>query len=228
MNALLHPFLLTAIISILGGLTATAATTGSPASSAFSDAKCLTLQTVREPIEVTAEDLVTKAYGVIDADLSQEQVAECMEMMHLNATVEEENLWLDSADGYRVSYYGMTPEVSAYAKFENQEISGYSFFFMFPYDSSANKMSANDSQCEFCSTLLQELFDMGADMRADDSSESLFNAAGNYGDSNLNVSLIDNGIADNAGQYILILEVEPNAFTAADELPAIDNMMAAN
>lgn len=228
MNALLRSLILIAIISILGGFNASAEVTSTPLAAALIDGKCLTFRNAPEAFKMTAEDLVTKVYGVVDNDLSQEQVIECIDMLHLSPSIDDSRLWLDSTEGYRVTYCGMTPEVSAYATFEENAVSNYSFFFMFPYNSSINKESANGSQCEFCSTLLHELSALGADMRADDSSDVLFSAAGSYGTSNLNVSLVDDDIADNSGQYILILEVEPNAFTAADELPAIDNMMAAN
>ncbi|MBD5356927.1 MAG: hypothetical protein HDR88_08000 [Bacteroides sp.] len=219
MNTLLRPLMLATAILILGTVTASAEATSV-------DGKFMTLQPAHKPITLTAQDLVTKAYGVVNADMGQREVVEAITDMHLNPSNEDSRLWIDSADGYVLSYNGMTPEVSAYATFDNETVSGYSFFFMFPYESDAHKVVANYNQCEFCSTLLQELNDMGIDLKANDSSDSLFNAAGSYGDSNLNIALIEDGIADNAGRFIVILEVEPNAFTPADELPAIDNMMA--
>lgn len=182
--------------------------------------KGITFTAPTKHIELTAEDLVTKAYGVLDTDMSQSQAIEFFDVMNLVPSEDNSRLWLDSIDGYVISYYGMTPMVSACARFTEESISDYSFFFLFPYVSNTDKETANSNQCEFCTTLLQELHDMGADMKANASSDLLFDTTGYYGYSNLNISLIDEGLTDNSGQYIVILEVEPNSFSPADNLIA--------
>ena len=88
--------------------------------------------TVREiPVEVTAEDLVTKVYGVIDPSVSKH---ECSDQVFriLRLRPEEDNaaLWLETSGGYGISYYGMQPEVSAMARFGNETLIDFCFFFI--------------------------------------------------------------------------------------------------
>ncbi len=219
MTTLIRPIIL-AIMTAATMCLNTAAADPTPSHSNSDFVRSITFTAPENHIKLTAEDLVTKPYGVLDADMSQSQAIEFFDMMNLVPAEDNSRLWLDSADGYVVSYYGMTPMVSAYARFTGDSISDYSFFFLFPYASETDKGNANHNQCEFCATLLQELHDMGADMKADASSDSLFDTTGYYGYSNLNISLIDEGLTGNSGQYIVILEVEPNAFSPADNMMA--------
>lgn len=171
-------------------------------------------------VELSAEDMMTKVYGVISPDVSKEQ---CSDMAHsiLRLRPEEDNaaLWLDSADGYVISYSGMQPEVSAMARFGEDSVSDFCFFFLFPYE----KDSKDDStrrQADFCGSLLQEMHDIGMMMGRNSASDDLFEAMGDYKGNFVDVRLMDDRHDGENGRYILILSVEPQGFTPADDIYA--------
>ena len=78
-------------------------------------AGCMTAN-ARQPVEMTAEDLITKVYGLLDRTCSK---AEMMKAVRQTAGLvpqeDEYGVWLDTGDGYIIDYYGLTPEVSARA-----------------------------------------------------------------------------------------------------------------
>lgn len=188
----------------------------------------------KAPVKVTARDLVTKVFGVADHRLSSDELkAQTTKSLDITPVEDEGNLWLDPTDGYAVSYYGMVPQVSAVAVYdnENHEISNFSYFFLFPYVQGARE-NANYEQCAFCTSLLQEMEDLGMDMGTRADSDALFQAVGNYGENLVNLRLVeqqadasyvmDPDHASGAGKYILVLDIEPDAYTNADSWMAAD------
>lgn len=186
------------------------------------------------PVKVTARDLVTKVFGVADHNLSSEELkAQTKKSLDIIPVEDEGNLWLDPTDGYAVSYYGMVPQVSAVAIYDasNGELSNFSYFFLFPY-ASGERENASYEQCAFCTSLLQEMDDMGMDMGTRADSEALFQAVGNYGENLVNLRLveqqgddtyiIDPDMASGEGKYVLVLDVEPNAYTQSDTWTAAE------
>lgn len=187
-------------------------------------------------VSVTARELFTKVFGVASHSLTSDELKrEAIRVLNMVPAEDEGGLWLDSSDGYCVSYYGMTPRVSAVAMFDNPEgpVSNFCYFFLFPY-AGATRERANFEQCAFCSSLLQEMDDIGMDMGCPESTDALFEASGNYGENLVNIRLIDQNteagtegsaatVADKAGRgdaaggsYVVVVYVEPRAFTEAD------------
>lgn len=175
----------------------------------------------RMPVEMTAHDLVTKVYGVIDANVSRESLSEeSSRMLNLMPEEDEFGLWLEHDCGYSISYYGQTPDVTAMAEFENDCVKDFAFFFLFPY-SGDDKECVNKRQAEFCGCLLQEMQDMGIDLGLNVSAEALFELAGMYAGNFVEVRLIDELQDAGAGRYVLYLKVEPDAVTSADCVAAL-------
>lgn len=182
----------------------------------------------KTPVKVTARDLVTKVFGVADHNLSSEELkAQTAKSLDITPVEDEGNLWLDPTDGYAVSYYGMVPQVSAVAIYDTKdgELSNFSYFFLFPY-SAGSRENANYEQCAFCTSLLQEMEDLGMEMGTRSDSDALFQAVGNYGENLVNLRLveqqgddtyiIDPDMASGNGKYVLVLDVEPDAYTESD------------
>lgn len=107
-------------------------------------------------VTVTAVDMVTKVYGVFDPSLTLKQTRKAVKKnLKINPSVEKNDLWLESDDGYVVNYSGMTPDVSAVAQYdENDSIVGFCYFFKFPY-TSTTRCEVNREQCAFSSSLLE-------------------------------------------------------------------------
>lgn len=198
------------------------------------------------PLSLTARDFITKVYGFIDPSCSKSQ---CIEAASKAASIvpqdDEFGLWLNAGNGYAVSYYGMRPDVEAMAQFDNAKLSNYGFFFLFPYDS-GNREQANSKQAEFCGSLLQELRDMGLTLGRPIQTDAIFEAVGDYAGNNVEIRLVEEVVSadgsdgaqyadamsakceasaagpDASGRFILILNVEPSAFSQADNLAALD------
>lgn len=172
------------------------------------------------PLELTAIDLLTKVYGVLDTGLDEKQAIEQAESAYdLTPSADSNGLWLDSADGYVVSYYGMTPPISAVAHYDDDGVADYSYFFLFPYNP-GERHAADIAQCAFCGYMLQEMHDLGLMLGVPDSADSIFETVGSYNDCRLAMRLVEEQHADNSGRFILILKVEPGAFTPADDVLA--------
>lgn len=165
------------------------------------------------PVELDARDMVTKVYGIIDPGLSKSEcVSRTRKLLSLTPGEEEGVLWLDSDQGYRINYYGMLPETSAMARYGHTGIADYGYFFLFPY-SNGGKAQTIRQQADFCGTLLQEMHDNGLPMDLNTATSDLFEAVGDYHGSLVDVRLLDEPGEGGAGRFILILSVEPNAFT---------------
>lgn len=171
------------------------------------------------PLLLTADDMLTKVYGVIDSGLDKEGVIKASEtILDMSPTDDRACLWLDPSDGYGICYSGMQPDVSAMARFDRDSISDFGFFFLFPYQK-ADKHKTIEKQVLFCGSLLQEMHDMGAELGNDDSTDGLFDVSGDYNGNFVAVRLIDDPGADPQdpeGRYIMILSVEPRGFTESD------------
>lgn len=188
------------------------------------------------PLELTARDFVTKIYGVLDAGVSRDDcVSQSRALLDMTPGEDEYGLWLESADGFRIDYYGMQPEVSAMAGFEGDTLDRYGFFFLFPYEA-GGRQTANGRQARFCGSLLQELHDMGLALGTTDARAAIFEAVGEYGPDVVEVRLMEENEAipvdrtsqgdfmdaasiaaadASAGRFIVILSVEPDAGIAA-------------
>lgn len=172
------------------------------------------------PLELTAIDLVTKVYGVLDTGLSEKDaVKEAGRRFNLTPSADSEGLWLDTADGYVVSYYGMTPLLSAVAHFDENGATDYSYFFQFPY-ASGSRHTADTAQCAFCGYLLQEMNDIGLMVGVPDTTDSIFEAFGSCDDKYINVRLLEEENIDDSGRFILMLSIVPGAYTSSDEIMA--------
>lgn len=196
---------------------------------------------LHKPMELTAHDLMTKVYGVVDSKLSKEECSECAQkLLKVSPEEDEFGLWLDTRDGYLVSYDGMSPEISAVADFEDGKVERFGYFFLFPYEA-GQRRAANRHQCEFCSSLLQELKDMGLTIDEEQNDTALFELTTDYAGNSVEVKLMEENDsvpvtvtaqsdampseaiakADNAaGRFILILSMEPDP--AADILADIE------
>ena len=170
---------------------------------------------------ITAEDLVTKVYGALSPECSKaELLGGCVSEFNLSPSEEDNGMWLDSSEGYCLSYYGMiVPQVSAIASVERDSVANFGFFFLFPYTIS-NREDMNRRQAEFCGCLLQEMKDIGMTLAVISGSDSLFELAGDYMGNYVTVRLTDEG-AGASGRYVLCLYVEPDGFTPADDFAAI-------
>lgn len=176
------------------------------------------------PVKVSAADLLTKVYGVVSPTLTKPLVRkEAGRLMNMVPVEDEMGLWLETADGYGVSYSGMTPDVSAMAQFEDDHVKDFAFFFLFPY-SRNGRSDANDRQADFCGSLLQEMNDIGADMDVNTLSDALFEISGRYADNFVEMRLVEDTVADAAGKdngrFIVIITVEPDGYRDGD-IPAL-------
>ena len=172
------------------------------------------------PVEVTAEDLVTKVYGVIDPSVSKHECSDqAFRILRLRPEEDNAALWLETSGGYGISYYGMQPEVSAMARFGNETLIDVCFFFMFSYQEDS-KVECTRRQADFCGSLLQEMHDIGIPMGRDSLSDDLFDVSGSYKGNFVNVRLMEEQTADSTGRYILILSVEPEGFMPVDDIYA--------
>lgn len=172
------------------------------------------------PLELTAADLVTKVYGMLDTGLSRnEAIKEAGDRYRLTPSADSMGLWLDSADGYVVSYYGLTPPVSAVANYGSEGVTDFSYFFLFPYAAGERK-NADSAQCIFCSCLLQEMNDMGLVVGVPDVTDSIFEVFGSCDDKWLNVRLVEQVQDDDSGLFVLMLNIVPDSYTGADGIMA--------
>ncbi len=121
----------------------------------------------RMPVEVNASDLLSKVYGVAECQLdSAACIGKVVDLTGMTPVADEYGHWLDSVDGFRLNYYGLTPEVSSMARFNDGGVGEFAFFFIFPYGE-GERAWANRRQAEFCGLLLQELHDLGLDVDAE-------------------------------------------------------------
>ncbi|MDE7438767.1 MAG: hypothetical protein K2M93_09820 [Muribaculaceae bacterium] len=174
------------------------------------------------PVNVTAKDFVTKVYALFSPDHTKDELCEdCQNVLRLLPSEDNMGLWLDSADGYHLNYYGQTiPGVSAMANVENDSVTNFGFFFLFPYND-VTREEMDRRQARFCGSLLQEMQDIGAVMGVNTASDALFEASGDYNGNFVDFRLLEEATGANTGRYVLYLTVEPHAFTAADSLAAL-------
>lgn len=179
------------------------------------------------PVSVSASDLISKVYGIASPDLPKDEcIREVQNRLRLTPSDEDGTIWLESESGYGVNYYGIIPSVSAMARYDgdNPGIAGngavdFGYFFLFPY-SGAGKREAIRDQTDFCGSLLQEMADIGLPMDLNTATDDLFEAVGQYDNSLVVVRLLDDASGDHDGRFILILSVEPDAFSPADDIMA--------
>ncbi len=163
------------------------------------------------PENITAKDFITKVYGVFSPASTKDELCEdCKHVLHLMPAEDEMGLWLESSDGYQLSYYGQKiPDVSAMATLEDDGIKDFGFFFIFPYTTESREIM-NRRQAEFCGSLLQEMQDIGVILAASTPADALFEISGDYEGNSLEMRLIDETLSESgAGRYILYLSVDP-------------------
>lgn len=169
---------------------------------------------------LTVRDFVTKIYGLVPQDTPRETCfKELARIAGVSPEKDDDAFWLHSSDGYRVAYEDMQPDCMAMARFltdtPGSGVSDYCYFFFFPYDDASREQSNRD-QADFCSSLLQEMSDIGMELGADSMTDDLFDVYGNLAGNAVNVRLLDEPGPTN-GRYLLMLAVEPNS---PDALPA--------
>lgn len=172
------------------------------------------------PVSVTAYDLITKVYGLIDYDISREQAESTLAgEINVSPTSEKKSMWLDSDDGFRISYYGMTPKLAAVAYFNDDVVSSYSYYFLFPY-SPGMRDCVNLEQSLFTGSLLHEMKDFGLLVGMPDAGDVMFEAMGSYCDRHIHVGLFEETYPDESGRFILSLEVTPGSYAHNDYIMA--------
>lgn len=164
------------------------------------------------PLKVTAIDLITKVYGLADPKMSLSET-EAYAQQNLGTQPERDgnDLWMESEAGYAVSYYGMEPQVEAVAQYENNALDRFGFFFLFPYAAEA-RAAADRQQCEFCSTLLQELHDLGLPLFETEVKDATFEVAGDFAGNDFKVRLVEEpDQTAGGGRFIVVVQVDPQA-----------------
>lgn len=197
-------------------------TGNSPQAASAKEAVTTVSKRAPQPVSLTAGDMVTKVYGVVDPKAGKEEcVVRTRTLLSLHPQEDEGVLWLESADGFVVDYYGMQPCVSAMARYDTPAsgATDYGFFFLFPYTSGTRKQTI-ENQAEFCGLLLQEMADCGLMMDLNTATDDLFEAVGEHCGSLVDVRLVDDRQTPDSGRYILILSIEPDAFKPDDDMPA--------
>lgn len=179
------------------------------------------------PVSVSAADLISKVYGIASPTLSKEEcIREAQTRLGLTPSDDNGTIWLESESGYGVEYYGMLPAVSAMARYDGGNADGikdgaadFGYFFLFPYSGSGKREAIRD-QTDFCGSLLQEMADIGLPMDLNTATDDLFEAVGQYDKSLVVVRLLDDSSGERDGRFILILSIEPDAFSPADDIMA--------
>lgn len=172
------------------------------------------------PVQVTAMDLVTKVYGVLDPSLTCEQAAdEAGRCLSICPEADETGLWLNADEGYVLDYYGMTPEVYAVANFDDNGATSFSYFFLFPYGHDQREW-ANSQQCAFCSAMLQEIYDSGLIVGVPDTTDCIFEALGSCGDNHITLSLNEKRENEDVGCFIFALNVIPSLYDTTEYILA--------
>ena len=87
-------------------------------------------------VSLTAGDMVSKVYDIVDPDAHKEEcVHQARKVLGLTPQEDSDALWLESADGFVVDYYGMRPQVSAMARYDNgserKGVADYGYFSYF-------------------------------------------------------------------------------------------------
>ncbi len=164
------------------------------------------------PIEVRASDMMTKIYGLVPDSASRDEAVNYVRTNYnLLPEQDEYGLWLDSDAGYILSYFGVTPRVSAMAYFDPSDgtLGNYEYFFIFPYRD-GHRGSANRTVTDFCSNLIQEIGDLGTDPGVNVASDAIFEVVAEYDNRSIDVMLTeDTPTADTEGRFLLTLSVLP-------------------
>ena len=177
----------------------------------------------KRPVKITAAELIGKVYGVADPRCGREECREQALQNFSAAPVESDGAeWMGEAEGFVISYGGQTPETEAMARYSHDDVTGYGYIFYFPY-SSHGREKANREQCRFCSSLMEDLVEIGAIMGADPQTEDLFDVTEIYKGNDVQLTLsevaesesvsetLEAGEipADRSGQFILMVSIVP-------------------
>lgn len=157
-----------------------------------------------EGVQVSVADMLSKVYGLIPADMTKAEIDSVAAGLGLVPVADDGGMWLDSEDGYRLSYAGVSPEVSARAEYDGDEVTGFTYYFLFPFECERTRREAVASQAQFCGSMLQEMHDMGMELGADSMTPDLMDVSGYFGDTHVDVNLSE---SDNS--FVLILAVNP-------------------
>lgn len=160
---------------------------------------------------LTTSDLLLKAYGLFDTTLNKNEIKKAVKkQLHISAIEDEYGLWLESANGYYITFHGIQPEVSSRVGFDsNNELTEYGYFFIFPYETD-RRDDANAEQASFTSMMLQDMLEMDITMGVDELSDAIFEVAAEYQENIINVRLVEEHDTENdSGRFILILNICP-------------------
>lgn len=173
------------------------------------------------PLQLTATDMIENVYGFVDPLAGKEKCIDCVKT-RLRLCPDQDNgaMWLDNDRGYSIDYSGMLPPVTAMARYGDSGAEEYAYFFLFPYASGQRRITMQD-QTDFCGSMLQEMADMGLQMDLLTGGPDLFEAVGEHCGSLVDIRLLDEKHPEGSGRFILLLSIEPNAFTPADNLTAL-------
>lgn len=168
------------------------------------------------PLCVNAADMLSKVYGCGDCRLNHRQLfREVRDITSIAPQTDEYGMWMESGDGFSLSYYGMTPEMSAVAIYddEGEKLHNFCYFFLFPYQE-ARRDRAVKEQTEFTGALLQEMYDMGMDLYTVSDPEVMMDAVTHYADNLVELRLMEEDLRDvdtteADGRFLLVVRVEP-------------------
>lgn len=178
---------------------------------------------ISTPLQLTAMDMVTKAFGLLDPSMGEKEAVETMSR-EWNVTPQNDSTgwWMDASDGYSIDYYGMNPEVCAVANMGDSAIVNYTYFFLFPYTEECREEAVRN-QSAFCGCLLQEMHDFGLLVGVPDSTDAIFECVGSYGGHHIDVRLTDDpktGEEGGKGCFVVAVAVTPAVYNVNDYILA--------
>ncbi len=188
----------------------------------------------KRPHRISTADIVGKVYGVANPCQDKATCREIARQTYGSSPVEDDGAeWIGETEGFAIDYEGQYPESEAMARYENDKVAGYGYIFYFPYKATERE-KANKEQCRFCTTLIDELNEMGAIVGANPLTDALFDVGGYYNGGDVQLTLseyiesetrspeLQAGAipSDRSGQFVVIVSVVPaerNEFTAVLE-----------
>lgn len=143
------------------------------------------------PLTLTALDFITKIYGMESPDSARDCIlSRVVHSSGINPRQDQSEYRLGPDSGYSVNYYGQQPDVEAIAKFDGDSVEYYGFFFIFPYDA-GKRYKAMVEQVLFCTTLLQEIYDIGMQTVAYTNTDGIFETQSSYQGKDITLKLIE-------------------------------------
>lgn len=176
---------------------------------------------ITTPLQLSAIDMVTKAFGILDPSMGQKEAVKTIsDVLNVTPQQDESGWWMDASEGYSINYYGMSPQVCAVANLGDSAIVSYTYFFLFPYTEEVREDAVRD-QTAFCGYLLQEMHDFGLLVGVPDSTDAIFEAVGSYEGSHIDVRLTDDPKLSQtkqagSGCFVVSIAVTPDVYNVND------------